>query len=167
MSRRKIALSLLLCVISTHTWSQKFIASKDIQLDLPDSAIIIQSGNSVLFKYPDWTLNHQIIDPKTFYQGVDLTGLLQIFIRNIFEPNEGELANWLQFIAKEQAKGFKVTDKNTSQFSLGEFEVYSVFDSGEKSGNIFLVGQDYVSHFNVLSDKKVFVKLLDILKGSF
>jgi len=163
---RKVALSFLLCVIYTQAWSQTFIISKDIQLDLPDSAIILQSGNSVLFKYPDWVLSHQIIDPKTFYPNVDLTGLIQIYIRNIFEPKEGELPNWLQFIAKEQAKAFKVTNKNTSQFTLGEFEVYCVFDSVEKNGNIYLVGNDYVSHFNVLSDKQGFYQFLNVLKGS-
>lgn len=164
MSIKNVFLILILCILSIDASSQAFVASKDIKLDLPADPIIIHSGGSILFKYPDWVLSHQILNPQTFYTGIDLTDLLQSYIRNIFEPKVGSLVNWLQVMAKDQAKAFKVTDENHRKFILKEFTVYSVFDSEGKNGHIFLIGKGYVSHFNVLSDEKAYLNFLEILK---
>mgnify|MGYP006000052851 FL=1 len=165
MSFRGLSLALLLWVSSSAAWSQEFIVSKDLKFEIPEPAAIIHSGESVFLKYTDWSLSHTVLNPKTFYTGVDLTGLLEAYIRTIFEPEKSELVNWLQFMAKEQAKAFKLTDKNTQKVSLGNFTLYSVFDSSDKNGHIFLVGKDYISHFNILSDKKNYSNFIKLLKG--
>ncbi len=167
MLTRKVFLSFLLSVIAMHSWSQTFIVSEDIKLDLPNTAVILHSGNAVLFKYDNWVLSHQVLDPSTFYPSIDLTGLMSDFIRSIFEPKKAELPKWLQVIAQEQANAFNVSNGETQNFLLGKFEVYSVYDPNEKKGHLFLIGKDYVSHFNVLADKKEFLNFLEILKGSF
>lgn len=164
MSIKNVFFILMLNILSVDASSQNFVASKGIKLNLPTDPIIIHSGESIFFKYPDWVLAHQVLNPRTFYTGIDLTGLLQSYIRNIFEPKIGALANWLQVMAKGQAKAFKVSDENYRKFILNEFTVYSVFDSEGKNGHIFLVGKGYVSHFNVLSDEKTYLNFLEVLK---
>lgn len=166
MRLRNIFLIYISCLLSLDTLSQEFIVSKDIRIELPQAPVIAHSGGSVLFKYPDWVLSHEALNPKTFYAGVDLTGQLQTYIRNIFEPKKGDLVSWLQIMAKEQAAAFKVTDKNSSKFQVKEFTVYSVFDGGERNGHVFLLGKDYASHFNIISDEQEFLAFLALLKGS-
>lgn len=166
MFLKNVVLSIAFIVISMNTWSLEFIASKDIKLILPDTPIVAHSGDSIIFKYPNWVVRHQILNPKTFYQGVDLTGIFQAYIRNIFEPGGGDLAAWMLEMAKEQAKTFKVTKKNMSKSMHTDFTLYSVFDSEGRNGHIFLVGKDYVSHFNLISTEKEYLEFLEILKGS-
>ena len=163
---RKTLYLMFLGLLSLDLWSQEFIASKDIRITLPEAPIIVQSGESVLFKYPDWVLGHEILDPKTFYRGVDLTGQLPSYIRNIFEPKEGDLPSWLQVLAQEQALVFKVSDKTYNKTVLKDFTIYSVFDLENKNGHIFLVGTDYVSHFNVLSSESKHKEILKLLERS-
>lgn len=165
MLTRKNVIALMLFVLSINTWAQTLIVSKDIRLDLPDAISIAHSGE-LLLKYPDWNLSHETLNPKTFYPSVDLTGLLGTYVRNIFEPKDGELPKWLQVMAKEQSIAFNSTDNNKSQFSAGVFTVYTVFDSDNNIGHVFLIADDYVSHFNVLSNKEKFLDFVGIIKRS-
>jgi len=164
MIARKILVLLFTCLVSIGGWSQELILAEDLKLDMPDSAVILHSGNSVLFKYENWVMNHQVLDPKNFYPSIDLTGWMNQFIRSVFGEKEKSLPEWIKVLAKNQAEAFHIDNKSVIKFSLNKKPIYATYSDELKQGHIFLLNEGYVNHFNVLSDKQMYMKFITILK---
>lgn len=164
MRVRKILVLLFTCLVSASGWSQELILNEDLKLKMPDSAVILHSGNSVLFKYEDWVMSHQVLDPKNFYPSIDLTGWMNQFIRRVFGEKDESLPEWILVLAKNQAEAFKIDNKSIIKFSLNEKPVYATYSDKLNQGHIFLLNDGYVNNFNIISDKQMYMKFIAILK---
>lgn len=165
MRLRSLSLALLLLSLSSMTLSQTLVLAKDIRVEMPSSALIAHTGDSVIFKYDDWAMNHHIIDPKYFYPSVDLTGWMGSFVRHIFGEKTPKLPDWMKFLAKEQSKAFDIKTNSTIQFKLNGKSVYATYSNKFEQGHIFLLNDEFINYFNILSDKQKYMDFIELLKG--
>ncbi|MBC7192066.1 hypothetical protein [Marinobacter sp.] len=83
MRRTFIAPLLALCLFATGCMAGNLVLSQDLALDYPEPELISHTSTTLIFKYEDWALSHEIVDAETFYPGVDLSGQAEQFIRHV------------------------------------------------------------------------------------
>lgn len=154
----------MLLTVSFGVWSQEFVVSKGLKLKLPENSIVIHSGESILFKYPNWVLSHQLLDPASVNSPVDLTGLLNTYIKTLFGDNTEKLPKWLTVMASDQSSSYGITKGDFEKFTISNYEVYAVYDQRSNQGNIFSLGKGNVDYFSVIGNYEYYEKFLKILK---
>jgi len=163
----KIILGLVLFVlVCSNAISQTLIVSSSLKLDVEPASSVLHSGETLILKYSDWTLSHQILNPKTFYKKVDLTGISHEFVMHMFNKGMKDLPEWLMKLAKEQADTFAINQNSTVRFNLKTSEVMSVYDNDMQQGNIFILEPSYINHFQLIGSKARFQSFLELLKDS-
>ena len=103
----------MLCSVFSWACQGEIVLSRNISIAYESPRIISHSGNLLIMRYDNWYFSHEVIDPKTFYKTVDLSGIEHTFIESIFSDRERKtLPLWLGELAREQAERFGVTKKN-------------------------------------------------------
>ncbi len=141
------------------------VLSHGLKLDYPAPTLISHTGQSLIFKYNDWSFIHEVVNPETIYAKVDLTGIENLFIKSIFDEKERQkLPGWLAALSSEQAREFGVAESSTEKKKIGEAELLSVFDENRRSGHIYLFEGDRIHHFVVQGEKKTYKDIIDNIK---
>lgn len=145
---------------------QELILSKNISLHYQQPENITHSWRTIIFKYPDWYFSHEIVDPKVMYSGIDLTGLLQDFIRSMFDEElRGKLpAGWLEELSREQSIAFGIKDGNTGLMNKGFGALYHMFSQDEGRGEIFILEENQTHWLQIHSSKEQFQDLIENIK---
>jgi hypothetical protein len=161
---RSILILFVVFFVSTNGWAQTLILAEDLEIEMPESAVIIHSGNSILFKYDDWVLNHQVLDPQYYYPNIDLTEWMESFIRYIFGDTDTELPEWIIVLARNQAEAFGIVSNSIEKFKSNEKLIYSTYSDKLEQGHVFLLNDGYINHFNILSEKQKYKDFIALLK---
>ncbi len=150
---------------STTCRADVLVLSHGLKLEYPAPTLISHTGQSLIFKYADWSLVHEVVNPATIYAKVDLTGIESLFIKSIFDEKERDkLPAWLASLSSEQAKELGVTGRTTGKKTVGEAELLSVFDENRASGHIYLFEGSRIHHFVVQGQKGAFKSIIDNIK---
>lgn len=158
-------LSFLSCANATKQTNQ-LILSKNISVHYEQPESISHADRLVIFKYKDWYFSHQTVDPRTLYRGVDLTGLLQDFIRSMFdqEARKALPADWLEALSREQSAAFGIKDDNSGLMKKGFGALYHMFNREEGRGEIFILGENQTHWLQIHSNKETFNGLIKNIK---
>ena len=158
-------LSILSCANATKQTNQ-LILSKNIVLHYEQPEEISHADRLLIFKYQDWYFSHQNVDPKTMYRGVDLTGLLQDFIRSMFDQDARKAlpAGWLEELSREQSAAFGIKDGNSGLIKKGFGSLYHMFNQEEGRGEIFILEENQTHWLQVHSSKEKFQELIENIK---
>jgi|GEM_PF-753724 len=169
-NRVKLFFSLFLLVIlgcaNAEKQPEQLLLSKNIVLHYEQPDNISHSWRTLILKYPDWYFSHEVVDPKTMYAGIDLTGLLQDYIRSIFDPEAREAlpAGWLEELAREQSAAFGIKDGNAALMEKGFGSLYHMFNKEEGRGEIFILEENQAHWLQVHSSKEQFQDLIENIK---
>ena len=146
--------------------TNELILSKSISLHYEQPENISHSWRTIIFKYPDWYFSHEIVDPKTMYPRIDLKGLLQDYIRSMFdEEARNKLpASWLEELAREQSAAFGIKGGNAELMKKGFGELYHMFNQEEGRGEIFILEENQTHWLQVHSSKEQFQELIENIK---
>jgi hypothetical protein len=161
---RRLFLSILLSALASMTWSQTLVLAKDLRIEMPDSALVAHSGDSVIFKYDDWVMNHHILDPKFYFPSIDLTGWMNRFVEHMFGKKDSELPEWMGLLAKNHAEALDISEKSTVKLKSNGKVIYAAYSGKFDQAHIFLLNDGYINYFNVLSDKQKYLEFLELLK---
>lgn len=162
-----IIFALVLLLNTQSALAQKVVFSSSLSIDVPAPEVIAHSGEVLIFKYADSYFSHELIDPKTLYGVVDLTGIEHSFIKQIFGvENTHKLPEWLNELAKEQATVFGVTKKNTVVNNISNNLILSNFLESEQEGNIFFLEEYAIHRIYFSGNKEAFTILLNKLKDN-
>ncbi|MBQ0783639.1 MAG: hypothetical protein KBT66_05335, partial [Amphritea sp.] len=105
-----------LLLFASFVSADKLVISPRLYIDFRPPNLIFHSGETLLVKYDDWSFTHEDIDPKTIYQGIDLSGLEHDYIESLFVPEMREdFPSWLAALSMEQAESFYHKDAEISQ----------------------------------------------------
>jgi len=144
---------LLLFVFNSTCFADNLVLSAKLRVDYPTPMLIGHTRTSLLVKYKNWTFSHELLDPKNFYQQIDLTGLEKNFVKGMFDKKErSKLPEWIAVLAKEQANAFGITPGSVERFLVGSAEVFTVHDK-KNTGQIFVLDELVVHQLTVLGSK--------------
>lgn len=157
--------TLVSCAIADNE-SNELIISKNIVVEYEQPESISHTWQLLMFKYSDWYFSHQVVDPKTMYRGVDLTGMLQDFIRSMFDAeNRKKLPTaWLAELSREQSEAFGINPNNSSSFTTGFGSIYQMYNEDDARGEIFIIEDSQTHWLQVHADKRKFLKLIESIK---
>lgn len=162
---KKTLIAFCLLFLSSVAYAETLVISQNISVDYETPAILAHSGDQLIFKYEDWSFSHSVVDPEELYPAIDLTGLDQDFIVSIFVPESRKiLPPWLALLAKEQADTFGVELDNIKLKALAGGRVYATYSMEAKEGNIFVLEEQKIHHFQLLGAKETFQRLLNNIK---
>ncbi len=164
-SRSMLTIAIYLIVSITMQVQAKTLSlsgTLNIEVDPPEA--ILHSGSMLLLKYNDWTLSHEVIDPKNYLGAVDLTGNLKPYIRSLFGYKNQRIADWLLYIANKQEKILGLDKADAEQFNITSSEVLAIYNQGRNQGEIFILEDLQVHKIDIVGSKKWFDKFLDQLR---
>jgi hypothetical protein len=144
--------------------ADKLSLSGQLVLDIPSSELVIHSGSAIIFKYTDWSLTHETINPKTYIDPVDLTGLVKPYIRSALGIKDQLLADWLEMLAKKQFSLYK--NNTASHFLAKEREIISIYSDARKQGQIYVFEKNIDHLLVILGDKNYYDAILEQIKVS-
>jgi hypothetical protein len=144
--------------------ADKLSLSGQLVLDMPSSELVIHSGSAIIFKYTDWSLTHETINPKTYIGPVDLTGLVKPYIRSALGIKDQLLADWLEMLAKKQFSLYK--NNTASHFFVKEREIISIYSDARKQGQIYVFEKNIDHLLVILGDKNYYDAILEQIKVS-
>jgi len=146
----KILLILTTVLLSTTTFAKDLILSTDLMIDYPEPILISHTQTSLILKYNDWSLTHEIVNPKGIYQFADLTGVTEKFIISIFDEGVRKtLPSWLAALSSDQANAFSITRQNTKKQLVGSTKILSVYDEKRSNGYLYLIEKLKIHHIVV------------------
>ena len=143
--------------------SEPLVISAKLKVDYPKPLVILHNLNSMIFKYDEWYFSHEVINPKTMYQKLDLSGLEKNFIRSIFTDEE-LAAKWLNELAKEQATIFGVGAYDVTKMNIGLAELLAVYNVKENKGYLFIIEESISHRFTMTGSKNKFNLILKSIK---
>lgn len=162
---KKTLIAFCFLFLSSVAYAETLVISQDISVDYETPAILAHSGDQVIFKYDDWSFSHSVVNPKTLYPAVDLTGLDHDFIVSIFVPaSRNSLPPWLALLAQEQAHTFGLELGKVKVKTLSGGTIYAIYSMEAKEGNIFVLEEQKIHHFQMLGAQVAFQRLLNNIK---
>ena len=109
---------------------------------------------------------HELVNPRTFYPRIDLSGVERTFLRSIFYSNERKkLPEWLRILSAEQAELFGVGTSNVSQKRVGQAEIVGVLNSQESSSHLYIFEELKIHHLQVNGDNKKFKAVIESIEA--
>ncbi len=145
-------------LVSISVNADKLSLSGKLILEIPPSELMIHSGSAIVFKYADWSLSHETINPTTYINAVDLTGVVKPYIRTALGIKGQPLADWLKMLAKKQFSFYK---NNTASHFLAEgWEVIAVYSNTRKQGQIYVFEENIAHSVTILGDKNYYDAIL-------
>ncbi|WP_250655756.1 hypothetical protein [Alkalimarinus coralli] len=154
---------LLTLVFSPASFSKELILSANLAMDYPDPTLISHTRSSLIFKYDNWSFVHEVVDPKSIYKSIDLTGIDQVFLISIFDKTKRDsLPSWLAALSKDQAKEFNVTPTSVEKSAIGKAKITSVYDEERQSAQLYIFEELMTHHITVYGSKEK----LDLVKRS-
>lgn len=137
--------------------AQTLILSEKLKLEFDDPIFIAHSSDALIVKYESWSFMHHIVDAKSIYQKVDLSGIEELYLSSIFDETERQkLPNWLKVLSKEQADSFGVNEKNVEQKTIKDAKLLAAFDPAKSIGQVY-VFEDLKIHQITVHGKKQFM----------
>lgn len=168
MARVFLSLALLSTIgcVNAKVEANELVLSKDISLHYQQPEVIAHSWQLLTFKYRDWSFSHEIVNPKTMYSGIDLTGLLQNYIRSMFESEAlSKLpAGWLQELSKEQASVHGITEESSDKIKAQFGTLYYVYDKDSSEGQIYILEENQTHRIQVGSNREQFQQLISNIR---
>ncbi|HEB93679.1 MAG TPA: hypothetical protein ENI94_09495, partial [Gammaproteobacteria bacterium] len=144
-------------MFSSVCFSGTLVLSYKLQVDYPEPLLISLSGESLIFKYKDWSFLYDTVNPKTIYQSVDLTGVEKKFIRSFFDTKiRSQLPEWLAALSKEQVKVFGITPANIKKTKVGPIDIIGYYDEKDRSGHFYVFEELATRHFAIYGTKNNF-----------
>lgn len=159
----KILLIVFTLFFSTVCLSETLVISSDIQVEYP-KPLLIANGGGLIFRYDDWYFSHELVNPKSFYPKINLTGIDKIFFKAVF-TGDTLPTKWLNELAIEQAEAFGVTKSNVEFIKIKQAEIMGVYNEKNKSGQIFILENLITHNFYINGSKEKFKLILSKIKA--
>ena len=141
---------LALCLFATGCMAGNLVLSQDLALDYPEPELISHTSTTLIFKYEDWTMSHEIVDAETFYPGIDLSGDAEQFIRAFFtEDVRPSLSPELRDMAIKQREAFDIPDHAVYKDSLDSFDILGGYSETHGLGHIYIFDRAAIHHIVV------------------
>ena len=150
MKRIFIAPLLALCLFATGCMAGNLVLSQDLALDYSEPKLISHTSTTLILKYEDWAMSHEIIDSETFYPGVDLSGQAEQFIRAFFiEDTRASLPPELREMAVKQREAFDIPDSAVYEDSTGSFDIVGGYSETHALGHLYIFDRAAIHHIVV------------------
>lgn len=150
MKRIFIVPLLALYLFATGCMASNLVLSQDLALDYPEPKLISHTSTTLIFKYEDWAMSHEIVDAETFYPGVDLSGETERFIRSFFiEDIRPSLPPELREMAVKQREAFDIPDHAIYENAVGSFDILGGYSETHGLGHIYIFDRAAIHHIVV------------------
>ncbi|RMF20002.1 MAG: hypothetical protein D6758_00505 [Gammaproteobacteria bacterium] len=164
--RRFIAFTVLSLTVFGLAHAQLLVLSDQTRVEISPPSMIAHSGDMLLLKYDNGTIFHEVVDPKTMYTQIDLTGLERSFIRSLFDTAERQkLPAWLAALSAEQADQLGVGRGKVISDKLGDRELLGVHDPDKKVAHLYLFETLKTHHLIVKGDDVLLREIIRELGG--
>lgn len=161
--KRFIAFTVLSLSVFGMAQAQLLVLSDQTRVEISPPSMIAHSGDMLLLKYDNGTIFHEVVDPKTMYTQIDLTGLERSFIRSLFDNTERKkLPAWLAALSAEQADQLGVGRGKLIAEKLGDRELLGIHDPGSKVAHLYLFETLKTHHLIIKGDE---VHLRELIRG--
>lgn len=159
MKRIFIAPLLALCLFATGCMAGNLVLSQDLALDYPEPELISHTSTTLIFKYEDWALSHEIVDAETFYPGVDLSGQAEQFIRSFFiEDIRASLSPELREMVVKQREAFDIPDSAIYKDSTGSFDILGGYSQTHERGHLYIFDRAAIHHIVIKGNEARYKK---------
>lgn len=146
---------LALYLFATGCLASDLVLSQNLALDYPNPKLISHTSTTLIFKYEDWAMSHEIVDAEAFYPGVDISGDAERFIRSFFiEDIRPLLSPELRELAAKQREAFDIPDHAVYDHSLGSFEILGGYSETHGLGHIYIFDLAAIHHIVVQGQEK-------------
>ncbi|WP_296059296.1 hypothetical protein [uncultured Amphritea sp.] len=154
-----------LLLITNFAFADKLVISPSLYIDYDSPILIYHSGDTLLVKFDSWSFTHEDIDPKTIYQGIDLSGLERDFIESLFVPERRkDFPSWLAALSTEQAESLHHKNADINIKDIKNIKLYSSYLAKLNEGNIFILEERSVHRIQVKGDIEFYKGLLESIK---
>lgn len=160
-----VILSILLSTSCFSSTQELHLSNKVLgEITLPQK--ISHSGNVLILKFDDWYFSHEVINPKEYYNTIDLTGIEHEFLKSTFYPElRQSFPNWLRELANEQAISFGLSDGDIFNKKFEGFEILSNYNLNSKQGNIFIFEEHQIHYVNFSGERAHYTNLLNSIRS--
>jgi len=136
-------------------FADSLILSARLKIEYPAAPLLISHGSSdLIIKYKDWSFMHEVFDPETFYEQIDLTGLEVEFVRSIYDDKKrSKLPEWLAVVSRQLADGLGNDPDTVKQFKVGKLEILTGHDN-KNHGQIFIIDESTIHKIIITGSKK-------------
>jgi len=145
--------------------ADELVISNKLSLHYSEPKLIAHSSGVLIAKYDNWYFSHELVNPKSFYGIVDLTGIEHDFLRHVFfVKTKHELPKWIIELAREQTQSFGIKKSNIFKASFDSYDILSNYVSEAKEGNIFILEEHQIHKVNVFGEKDKFEVILKAIQ---
>ncbi|NOZ51966.1 MAG: hypothetical protein GXP08_02300 [Gammaproteobacteria bacterium] len=165
MKKALNTLCLFICFYAGSCFSDVLVLSHKLKIDYPKANLISHTQDSLIVKYDNWYFVHSVVDPKSIYSNIDLTGTENKFLRSIFDKNiRAELPGWLAALSNDQAKEFGVTINNVKHNKIGNADLLSVYDKDRSTAYTYIFDELTIHNIVVFGSEENYTTLINNIK---
>lgn len=162
---KAVALSAI-SLFSTQGFCDTLVLSQKLKVDYESPSLISHTDDSLIVKYDDWYFVHSVVNPKTVYHTVDLTGNERKYIKSIFDMDtRKEFPKWMAELSSEQAQEFGIKGvDDVLKYNVGKTDVLSTYDQEKSAGYIYVFDELVLHHIVVFGTKRNFEAVISSIK---
>ena len=161
----KLLRSLLFIFCTSCSGNGSLILSSETSVDYPPPKLIAHVSNLLFIKYDNWDFTHEPFDPVEFNHLIDITGFERDFVKSLFVPAIREsFPKWLREFSRGQAIAFGITENKSVHKKFDNIEYYSIFDSNETKGYIFIIETNQIHYLTFSGEIEQYTKLINSIK---
>ena len=152
-------------ILSFTTQADTLVLSKQLKLDYPAPLLISHTKSTLIIKYKDTSISHNILDPKDMYANVDLTGYQKDYIYTLFDkkPNK-TLPKPIMKLAEQQKTTMGLTKQKGLIKEAVNYELLASYDDSLDIGHIFLLEDKQIQHFAIDGTHEFLTKVFNGIK---
>ncbi len=155
----------VLLLFTVHIQAGELVLSQDLKLQYSQPNLTSHSSNTLILKYDDWVVSHQLVDPKTVYARVDLSGIEEQYIKSLFLPEiRNTFPEWLQALSEEQARQFGLPENSMTQEQVGNAELIGTFSKKNGEGYLYIFDKTAIHHIRVIGSEKQYQQIIENIK---
>jgi len=149
-------------VLSLSVQADTLVLSSKLKLDYPTPLLISHTENTLIIKYKETAISHNIVTPKTMYTDIDLTGYEQDYIYALFDKKVNkELPEPIKELALQQKKTMGLNEKIGVFKKTDYFEILASYDERQNIGHVFILEEHNIHHLAVDGSQEYLNKIIN------
>lgn len=157
--------AVVLLLFTVHTQAGELVLSQNLKLQYSQPNLISHSSNTLILKYDDWVVSHQLVDPKTVYTRIDLSGIEEQYIKSLFLPEiRNTFPEWLQSLSAEQALQFDLPVAAVTQKQVGNAKLIGTYSKKNGEGYLYIFDKAAIHQFRVIGSEQQYQQIIESIK---
>ena len=152
-------------MFSLHAQGDQLVLSSHLKLEYPAPILISHTENRLIIKYKDTAISHNIVNPKTMYPNIDLSGYHINYIYTLFDKKiDAALPTVINELANQQKEIMGLNKQQGYLKTTQYYQLLASYDPKNQIAHVFIIEENKTHHLAIDGNQDYLYKIINGIK---